>query len=365
MSSTPLPDPPYCVIDLPAWKARLQTVRNQADGLSARLWIDEITCRRLALSAAFSLANRVGVCFASAAAASVAASALNAAGQTGQTSLPDDAPILISQIIADPAGLANLGRVCDSRAPVVLCDHFVQGEWLSELGQRHACRPQVLVEVNLGLNRTGCRPGIDTRHLIRGLAGLPGIELIGMAGTLEPPAGPLAPSHIDSRLSLLTELTDEFPADPAGPRILIQAPWPIPECLAQSAVTDLIVGNLLDLTWEAFTSRSILPAVRVVATVISRSSLERAVLNVGSRCLAGTPSDLLVAKTLAGRELTDVRICEVSESMLTLELGPDSRDLIIGDGVEVIPRLAEQTCRRFRDEDWGRESESGELILHS
>jgi D-serine deaminase-like pyridoxal phosphate-dependent protein len=90
------------------------------------------------------------------------------------------------------------------------------------------------------------------------------------------------------------------------------------------------------------------PIMKVIGTVLSRPKLERAVLDVGHRSLAATCQTFRITRTAAGRELPDVTTEEIGPETMTLALGPASRDLIIGETVEIRPAEITLTAIRHR-----------------
>src|SRR5690606_8987203 len=69
-----------------------------------------------------------------------------------------------------------------SADPIVACDHFAQVEPLAELCRQAHVRCRIVIEVNIGLDRVGIRPGRDTNDLAAAMARMPALELVGIMG---------------------------------------------------------------------------------------------------------------------------------------------------------------------------------------
>jgi len=212
----------------------------------------------------------------------------------------------------------------------VACDHYIQAEAISRIGCEVGWRIPVLLELNAGRHRSGVRPGLDGRDLARGASRLPGIEIRGIEtalGTL----GPEEHVRAESAAGMLSELKQHLIQDGiCCETVSVSVEGNITPLLQCEAVTELRTGNFFTGTLDLSSPLS------VMATIFSRSKLERAVLDVGRAHLGSRESDQLrVRKTALGRSLPDASITQVGWDSLTLELGSASRDVMIGDQIEV------------------------------
>ncbi|RLS36251.1 MAG: DSD1 family PLP-dependent enzyme, partial [Planctomycetota bacterium] len=90
--------------------------------------------------------------------------------------------VLIANMVVGQQKLERLAGLCRFGNLIQAVDHFVQAEALSEVCGRLGVRCRVILEVNVGLNRVGVRPGPDTLNLARGVSKLPHVDLVGIMG---------------------------------------------------------------------------------------------------------------------------------------------------------------------------------------
>ncbi len=238
----------------------------------------------------------------------------------------------LSQIAASPDDLRQLSRLPSDCAPLFPCDHYAQGEMLSDVGISLGRQWPVLLEVNLGLNRTGIRPGVDAKQLIQGLATLPGIDIAGITGSLGIIDGTVDARWLNARVRLLTDLLSELPPNNGTPpQVHVMAEGDLTLLTQHPEVTDIVSGSLLGSSTPTANDSPLC----VIASVISRSKLERAVLDAGYLHTGGDSRRLTVPVTAHGRALPDIESIDVASDTMTLALGPESLDLVIGDRVEV------------------------------
>jgi D-serine deaminase-like pyridoxal phosphate-dependent protein len=254
-----------------------------------------------------------------------------------------DAELLVLGPTVGAASLERLLALCEQRRVLAACDHFVQAEAISQACVARGLRCPIVIEVNVGKNASGVRPGADARDLARGLARLPGIDLIGTTGDLGEvgPESAAARKRVDSAASILAELRDQMRADGLTCDIVsFGGEGAEPRLWTHDDVTEVRMGRIL-----GGASSGLPGAARVLATVISRPKLERAVLDVGWAEIGRVEESLAVPRTAAGRELVDVKIQRVDLEQTTLDLGPRSRDLIMGDVVEIVLACPDLACR--------------------
>ena len=85
------------------------------------------------------------------------------------------------------------------------------------------------------------------------------------------------------------------------------------------------------------------PALRIVVTVVSRPSLERAVIDSGRKTVHWDIYPPQVDGTADGRPLPDAAVPSLSAEHGVPELGPESRDISIGDKLLLIPGYSDHT----------------------
>lgn len=259
--------------------------------------------------------------------------------------------VLIAHCVVGEAKLARVARLAQSAAPIVCCDHYVQAEMLSHACVEAGVRCRVLIEVNLGLQRIGVRPGPDALNLARGIARLPGVTLAGVMGyeghllTIRDPLEKR--TRIGEAIGMLLEVRDQLEA----------AGWECPVASAGGTGSYQMTGEIDGVTelqagggifgdpfyTDACGATDLTPALSLLSTVVSRSKLERAVLDCGRKSLSPEVHPPTVIGRAEGRPLPDASITQWSAEHLTLELGPQSRELHIGDKLLLRPGYSDLT----------------------
>ncbi len=156
--------------------------------------------------------------------------------------------VLIANMIVGQAKLERLAGLCRWGDPVVAVDHYVQAEALSDLCRQRGVTCRIILEVNVGLDRVGVRPGLETRDLARGVAQLPGVQLAGIMGyeghlCVVPDAAEKA-QRIASAMAILAESREQMLRDGLCCDIVSAGgtgtyPWTV----QQSAVTEIQAGG--------------------------------------------------------------------------------------------------------------------------
>lgn len=260
------------------------------------------------------------------------------------------ASVLLTQSPLTPAQLHHIGECARSHV-MVLCDHYAQAEKLSRLAETIPTRIPVLIDLNVGLNRAGVQLGSDSRELVQGLARLPGVRLCGASadlGTLLP-EDPSSKARLHSACGMLSELKNELIRfGQTCETVSVSFEGDDSHVLAAEIITEVRHGNLWARPVDGVSAANHPAILSVMATVISRCKLERAVLDVGYSRIAVDSSLPEIHRTISGRPLPDACVTEMSWESTTLDLGPASRDLIIGSRVELIPDHGAATVRQFR-----------------
>jgi len=85
------------------------------------------------------------------------------------------ADVLIANMIVGERKWERVAALCRHADPIVACDHFAQVEPLAEVCWRRGVAPRVIIEVNIGLDRVGIRPGRDALELAQAIDRLEGV----------------------------------------------------------------------------------------------------------------------------------------------------------------------------------------------
>ncbi|REJ97044.1 MAG: DSD1 family PLP-dependent enzyme, partial [Planctomycetota bacterium] len=90
--------------------------------------------------------------------------------------------ILIANMLFGEPKFERVAALCRHADPIVACDHFAQAEGLAAVCTRRGVTCRMVIEVDIGLNRVGIRPGPDFLDLARGISKLEGVRLVGIMG---------------------------------------------------------------------------------------------------------------------------------------------------------------------------------------
>ncbi|MBX3437517.1 MAG: alanine racemase, partial [Planctomycetaceae bacterium] len=245
--------------------------------------------------------------------------------------------ILIANMVVGPQKLARVAALCHRADPIVCCDHFAQAEALSDVCQREGVRCRVLIEMNLGMNRVGVRPGPDMLDLARGIDRLPGVSLVGVMGyeghllRIEDPEEKR--ERITAALGLLTEARDQLLQRGIRCDIVSAGGTGSYQISADcDGITELQAGGgvFADPFYrDQCGVVGLEPALRLVVSVVSHSCLERAVIDAGRKSVAWEVHPPQMAGTATGRPLPDAVVKSLSAEHGVLELGPKSQDIAI------------------------------------
>ena len=259
--------------------------------------------------------------------------------------------ILIANMVVGRTKLERVAALCRTVDPIVACDHFAQAEALAAVCRERGVTCRVIIEVDVGLDRVGIRPGSDFRDLARGIGGLSGVNLVGIMGyeghLLRVENRAEKEDRINSAIALLVEQRDQMLSDGLTCEIVSAGGTGSYQITSNcDGVTELQCGggifadpyyiNHCGLT-------GLESALFVIGTVVSRPKLERAVLDCGRKTIHLEQEPPVVKGSVTGRPLPDAVVTGLSAEHGMLKLGPESQDLKIGDKVELIPGYADFT----------------------
>ncbi|MBI1346453.1 DSD1 family PLP-dependent enzyme [bacterium] len=246
--------------------------------------------------------------------------------------------ILVANVIAGERKAERLAALCRWSDPTICCDHFTQAEQISQACQRVGTRCQILVDVNIGMNRTGIRPGKDAVELGQAIDQLPGLTLLGIMGyeghLLKIADTAEKTRQIREAISILENVQGMYQRSGLRCDVVSAGGTGSVHITSQCpAVTELQAGGGI-FGDPFYTGNCGLtgcePALTVLATVVSRPHLQRAILDAGRK----TVNPDLQMPVLRG--YPDAEIKSLSAEHCTIELGPESQNLRIGDQVELV-----------------------------
>ena len=253
--------------------------------------------------------------------------------------------ILIAHLPVGPVRVQRISNLCKTADLITTCDHYAQAEPLAAACRQLGVTCRILVDINIGMNRTGITPGRDALELAQAVDKLPGLKLSGIMG-YEGHAMPLMDDDAKSRLireslALLGESAEQFRRSGLCADIVSAGgTGSLSYAIQSPGITELQSGG--GIFGDPFYTRmpgvsGYLPALTVLCTVVSRPSIDRAVLDAGRKAITAELHSPVV------KGFADAKVTMHSAEHIVLELGPDSRNLRIGDQIELIAGYADFT----------------------
>ena len=271
--------------------------------------------------------------------------------------------ILIANMIVGQPKWERLAALCSSADPIVACDHFAQVEPLAEICNRNGVSCRVIIEINIGLDRVGTRPGRDTFDLALAVSKLRGIEFVGIMGyeghLLRIEDAAEKRKQIFDAMAVLAECADKLRRDGLRCDIVSAGGTGSYQISAECpGITELQCGGGIfadPFYLQGCNVSGLDSALTVLATVVSRPTLDRAVLDSGRKTM-NPDVQLPIVKGWP-----DASIKRLSAEHCELTLGPQSQNLKIGDKVELIVGYADFTTP-LHDHFWGFRGERLEVV---
>ena len=254
-----------------------------------------------------------------------------------------------------PYGEAKTRRLADvaGRVPLtVALDSAVVAEQLSRAMVRRAVHADVLVEVDVGLHRTGVELGAAVA-LAQAVDGMPGLRLAGLSGypghARDAPEGTAAAfAAVDERLR---QARDAFVAAGLNCERISGGSTSTALRAHTTILTEVRPGTYVFL--DRGDGRGDLwgpddVALHVHATVVSTSVPGRIVLDAGSKTLseAGPPAGLTGGAALP--DAPEVDVLFLNEEHAVCDVSRSERAWVVGDRVRVVPNHA-CTCVNLHD----------------
>ena len=271
--------------------------------------------------------------------------------------------ILIANMIVGPRKLERTASLCRTADPVIACDHFAQVEPLSAVCRQQGVKCRVIIEVNIGMDRVGIRPGRDTLDLAEAVDKLPGVELVGIMGyeghLLQVPDQDEKRRRIAESIGALVACRDQMlkkglrcdivSAGGTGSYQITSNCPGVTELQAGGGIfADPMYRNKCHVAGLDY-------ALTVLATVVSRPTIDRAILDSGRKTLNPEHHAPLV------KDFPDAEAVQLSAEHCKLQLGPQSLDLKIGDKVELVVGYADFTTV-LHDEFYGFRGDRLEVV---
>jgi D-serine deaminase-like pyridoxal phosphate-dependent protein len=205
---------------------------------------------------------------------------------------------------------------------------------------------QVLIDVNVGQNRTGVKPGEETLALARHISTLKHLNLIGVHGY----EGHLqhVHSHQDresncrAAMSVLASTADLLRINGFNIKVVTTGGTGTAEfCATSPGITEVQPGSFIfmDTDYRNAIGTRFSNSLTILSTVISKPEANRVVIDAGLKSLT-TDSGYAEPKDLPGVEYTPNGD---EHGSLSWESGSGFKGLEIGDRVEMIPSHIDPT----------------------
>ncbi len=271
--------------------------------------------------------------------------------------------ILIANMIVGPRKIERVAALRRWADPIIACDHFAQVSPLAEVCRSHGVEVRMLIEVNTGLDRVGVCPGKDTLELAQAIDRLKGVKfagIMGYEGHLLQIAEPAEKERkIRENMALLVSCKEQIVKSGIACGIVSAGGTGSYHYTVKCpGVTEVQAGGgiFMDPFYRTKCQVQDLDyALTVLATVVSRPTLERAVLDAGRK----TMNPDVALPVVVGYE--DAVVKRLSAEHCELSLGSGSQNLKIGDKVELVVGYGDFTTV-LHDEFYGFRNDRLEVI---
>jgi len=252
--------------------------------------------------------------------------------------------ILIANQIVGEVKIGRLVALADHADPIV-CVDSVENVAQLDAAFRQAAKPlRVVIEVDIGMKRAGVAPGAPVVALAHEIARRPGLRFVGVEGW-ESHATMLADPAEKERT-----VREALAALVGSARACREASFGVaivscggtgtfPFCTRQPGVTEVQIGGAIfsDMHYRTNYHVDFEPALTVLATVTSRPTPTRIVVDAGKKTMSGD------AAMPAPRGLPTVRAMKLSAEHAKIELEQPSAAPLIGDKIEFVVGYSDTT----------------------
>ena len=251
--------------------------------------------------------------------------------------------ILIANQVVGKSKATRLANLCHHADVIAAVDCLENAHQLSEAACQADVLIRVVVEVNTGMDRCGVLPGESAVSLAKQLAGLPGLRYSGVMGWEGHTVG-IENSEEKNRCvhqaveSLVTTAQMIRSAGLATPVVSCGGSGSYRITALIPGVTEVqaggaVLGDVTYTEWGAQTE----PGLFILATVISRPALDRAVVDAGRKAMNGEVS-MPVPRNSSGMCLKKLN---AEHGILVIE-DPDAA-LKVGDKLDFIAGYGDNT----------------------
>ena len=243
--------------------------------------------------------------------------------------------ILIANEVVGKTKIQKLVRLSAYGDLIVCVDNFQNANEISEAAGAIGRKMNVLVEVNVGLNRCGVKPGKPTLEFIQQIAQLKNLIFRGIMGY----EGGLFIEDIEEKKKKCRACNEALVETK---KLVEKDGFPVEITTAGGSntfnltgfypgITDIQVGSYVTMdTHNRYYGLDFEQAITVLATVISRPERERAVTDAGLKSLS-TDDGIPTCKD------ADISLFRLNEEHGHIKFENPDSDISIGTKIEIIP----------------------------
>lgn len=253
--------------------------------------------------------------------------------------------VFLAYQVVGPRKIARLLQLMDRAKVSVAVDGVESAQSLSEACVADGKTLDVIIEMNTGLNRAGILPGEETERLAEAVAAMPGLNVKGIMTHEGHVAKAMSQDELDSyggdagqaMIETAKRLREK------GINIEVISVGSTPGSFSTTKVdgiTEMRPGTYVFYDSAIFRFGRIGPdrcALRILATVVSRPSPDRAVIDAGSKTLTMDPPPPDRQGYGYVVDEPDAIIARVSEEHGVIEFPSGNSKLAVGDVIEIIP----------------------------
>ncbi len=243
--------------------------------------------------------------------------------------------ILIANEIVGKTKIQRLVNLSRYGELIVCVDHYDNAKNISDAAEKIGVKTDVLVEVNVGLNRCGVMPGKPALELVQKISGLENIVFRGLMGY----EGGIFTNESEEKTRtcresnrLLVE-TKELVEKNGFPVEIVSAGGSNTYDLTgiYPGITDIQVGSYATMdNHSKYYGADFGQALTVLTTVISRPEKTRAVTDAGKKSLS-------VDEGLPVCRDKGISLFTLNEEHGHLRIDDPDNELSVGDKIEIIP----------------------------
>jgi len=270
--------------------------------------------------------------------------------------------VLIANQIVGPLKIRRLMELPADANPIVAVDSMANAVELADAAVGRGRVAEVVIEVDIGMKRAGVAPGAAVVALAKAIGERPGLRFRGLIGW-EAHAVTIADAGekertVTAAIGLLTASASACrQAGYAVDIVSCGGTGSFPYCAMQPGVTDVQVGGAIfsDMHYRDHYHTDFPCALTLMATVTSRPTATRIVLDAGKKAMSG---DAAMPLPIG---LPAVRGLRLSAEHATIELEAPSEQPRIGNRIEFIVGYSDTTVH-LHEEIVGIRSGSTECI---